>query len=225
MNINEWAEEDRPRERLMSRGAEVLSDAELLAILIGSGSSDETAVDLMRRVLSDCGGTLRLLGKLRLEDLTKYKGMGPAKAVTLLAAMELGRRRTGEPEQERVRISGSADLGAWFQPRLQDLPYEECHVMLLRQNLTVISTYMLSRGGMSESAVDIRLILQKALLVGAPVIVLCHNHPSGNLQPSRQDKELTTKLSRACAVMNIRLLDHLIVSDQGYYSFADNGNI
>ena len=225
MNINEWAEQDRPREKLIARGAAALTDAELLAILIGSGSSDETAVDLMRRILADCDGRLKRLGRLKLEDLTAYKGMGPAKAVTLMAACELGRRRESEPQEEKVHILRSTDVAAYFRPILQDLPYEECHLMLLKQDLSLLETSMLSRGGIAGSAVDVRLILQRALLKGAPVLALCHNHPSGNLRPSTQDRQLTAALASACKVMGIRLLDHVIVSDRGFYSFSDEGAI
>ena len=178
MNINEWAEQDRPREKLIARGAAALTDAELLAILIGSGSSGESAVELMRRILADCDGRLKRLGRLKLEDLTAYKGMGPAKAVTLMAACELGRRRESEPQEEKVHILRSTDVAAYFRPILQDLPYEECHLMLLKQDLSLLETSMLSRGGIAGSAVDVRLILQRALLKGAPVLALCHNHPS-----------------------------------------------
>ena len=225
MNINEWAEQDRPREKLIARGAAALTDAELLAILIGSGSSGESAVELMRRILADCDGRLKRLGRLKLEDLTAYKGMGPAKAVTLMAACELGRRRESEPQQEKVHILRSTDVAAYFRPILQDLPYEECHLMLLKQDLSLLETSMLSRGGIAGSAVDVRLILQRALLKGAPVLALCHNHPSGNLRPSTQDRQLTAALASACKVMGIRLLDHVIVSDRGFYSFSDEGAI
>lgn len=225
MNINEWAEQDRPREKLIARGAAALTDAELLAILIGSGSSGESAVELMRRILADCDGRLKRLGRLKLEDLTAYKGMGPAKAVTLMAACELGRRRESEPQEEKVHILRSTDVAAYFRPVLQDLPYEECHLMLLKQDLSLLETSMLSRGGIAGSAVDVRLILQRALLKGAPVLALCHNHPSGNLRPSTQDRQLTAALASACKVMGIRLLDHVIVSDRGFYSFSDEGAI
>ncbi|MBQ1909290.1 MAG: DNA repair protein RadC [Bacteroidaceae bacterium] len=225
MNINEWAEQDRPREKLIARGAAALTDAELLAILIGSGSSGESAVELMRRILADCDGRLKRLGRLKLEDLTAYKGMGPAKAVTLMAACELGRRRESEPQEEKVHILRSTDVAAYFRPILQDLPYEECHLMLLKQDLSLLETSMLSRGGIAGSAVDVRLILQRALLKGAPVLALCHNHPSGNLRPSTQDRQLTAALASACKVMGIRLLDHVIVSDRGFYSFSDEGAI
>ncbi len=225
MNINEWAEQDRPREKLIARGAAALTDAELLAILIGSGSSGESAVELMRRILADCDGRLKRLGRLKLEDLTAYKGMGPAKAVTLMAACELGRRRESEPQEEKVHILRSTDVAAYFRPILQDLPYEECHLMLLKQDLSLLETSMLSRGGIAGSAVDVRLILQRALLKGAPVLALCHNHPSGNLRPSTQDRQLTAALTSACKVMGIRLLDHVIVSDRGFYSFSDEGAI
>ena len=225
MNINEWAEQDRPREKLIARGAAALTDAELLAILIGSGSSGESAVELMRRILADCDGRLKRLGRLKLEDLTAYKGMGPAKAVTLMAACELGRRRESEPQEEKVHILRSTDVAAYFRPILQDLPYEECHLMLLKQDLSLLETSMLSRGGIAGSAVDVRLILQRALLKGAPVLALCHNHPSGNLRPSTQDRQLTAALASACKIIGIRLQDHVIVSDRGFYSFSDEGAI
>lgn len=225
MNINEWAEEDRPREKLIARGAATLSLAELLAILIGSGSSDESAVDLMRRVMADCDGRLKRLSRMKLHELTAYKGMGPAKAVTIMAACELARRRESEQPEEQVRMNSSEDIAAWFRPLLQDLPHEECHLMLMRQNFTVMDTCLLSRGGLTESAVDVRLILQHALLKGAPVIALCHNHPSGNLRPSRADDQITANLKRACEVMRIHLLDHVIVSDHGYYSYANEGKL
>ena len=225
MTVNDDILKDRPREKLIARGAAALTDAELLAILIGSGSSGESAVELMRRILADCDGRLKRLGRLKLEDLTAYKGMGPDKAVTLMAACELGRRRESEPQEEKVHILRSTDVAAYFRPILQDLPYEECHLMLLKQDLSLLETSMLSRGGIAGSAVDVRLILQRALLKGAPVLALCHNHPSGNLRPSTQDRQLTAALASACKVMGIRLLDHVIVSDRGFYSFSDEGAI
>lgn len=224
LNINQWAQEDRPREKLLAQGARALTDAELLAILIGSGTADENAVELMRRILNDCGGSLQALGRMRLDDFTRYKGVGPAKAVTLMAACELGSRRMKEPV-ERRRMDSSKDIAGYFLPMLQELPHEECHVMLLRNNLTVKGTFLVGRGGITESAVDIRLILEAALRNQSTAIVLCHNHPSGSLSPSTMDKRLTRQLNEACRIMNIRLLDHIIVSDQGYFSFNDQGLI
>lgn len=222
LNINQWAVEDRPREKLLVQGARALSDAELLAILIGSGTADENAVELMRRILNDCGGSLQALGRMRLDDFTAYKGVGPAKAVCLMAACELGNRRMKEPT-ERKRIESSRDIADFFQPMLMELPHEECHVMMLRNNLTLKGTFLVGRGGITESAVDIRLILEAALRNQSTAIVLCHNHPSGSLTPSTMDKNLTRQLAEACRIMNIRLLDHVIVSDQGYFSFKDQG--
>ena len=225
MSINKWSEEDRPREKMMARGAAALSKAELLAILIGSGSNDETAVDLMRRVLGDCKDSLKRLSRLKMEELTQYKGLGPAKAVTIMAACELGRRRESEPEEKLWKMTGSNSIAEYFKPLLQDLPYEECHLMLLKQDYSLIETFMLSRGGITESSVDVRLVLQRALLKGAPALALCHNHPSGNLQPSKADERITKRLLEACDMMNIWMVDHVIVSDRGYYSFNDNGKM
>ncbi len=224
LNINQWAEEDRPREKLLSQGARALSDAELLAILIGSGTADEDAVSLMRRILKDCNGSLKSLGAMQLNDLTAYKGVGPAKAVTLMAACELGRRRMMEPVEMRT-ISSSSDIADYFRPMLQELPHEECHVMLLRNNLSLKDVSLVGRGGLTEAVADIRIILETALRKQASAIALCHNHPSGSVKPSQMDRELTTRLSKACRIMQIPLVDHVIVSHQGYFSFKDEGLI
>lgn len=224
LNINQWAEEDRPREKLLSQGARALSDAELLGILIGSGTADEDAVSLMRRILKDCKGSLKALGAMQLSDLTAYKGVGPAKAVTLMAACELGRRRMMEPVETRT-ISCSRDIADYFRPMLQELPHEECHVMLLRNNLTLKDVALVGRGGLSEAVADIRIILETALRKQASVIALCHNHPGGSVRPSQPDRQLTTRLSEACRIMQINLVDHVIVSHQGYFSFKDEGLI
>ncbi len=224
LNIKDWAQEDRPREKLMAQGAAALSDAELLAILIGSGNAEETAVTLMRRILKDCGENLSQLGTMTLEYFTRYKGMGPAKAVTLMAACELGRRRSRE-EVVQKKITKSADIAAYFQSTLQDLLHEECHLLLLRHNLTVLDSCLISRGGITASAVDVRMILREALSRSATSIALCHNHPSGSLNPSTADKQLTQRLQKACEIMQVQFLDHIIVSCMGYYSFADDGLI
>lgn len=226
LKINEWAEEDRPREKMMLHGVNTLSDAELLAILIGSGSSEETAVELMRRVLASCHNDLSLLGKLSIEDLCTFKGIGPAKAVTILAASELGKRRSSvESSHERMRISSSRDIYQYFHPLLCDLSVEECWVLLLNQSLKVIDRTRVSIGGLAETSVDIRLVLREALLRRAPAIALCHNHPSGNTRPSLDDNRLTEKLSKSAALMNIRLIDHIVLTDGAYYSYADEGMI
>ena len=185
LNINEWAVEDRPREKMMAHGAGALSDAELLAILIGSGSRDETAVELMRRVLASCHNDLGELGKMGLDELCAFKGIGEAKAITVLAASELGKRRAAaENRRERVQIRSSEDIYRYFHPLLCDVSVEECWVLLLNQSLKVIDRVRLSVGGLAETSVDIRLVLREALLRRAPAIALCHNHPSGNVRPS-----------------------------------------
>lgn len=225
LTINQWAEEDRPREKMMSRGASALSNAELLAILIGSGSTDESAVELMRKVLGDYRNSLSELGKTTIEELCRYKGIGPAKAVTLLAASEIGKRRMEEYPLERRQIRCSQDIYDLFYPLMCDLPVEECWVLLLNQSSKVIDRICISRGGLASTQVDVRCILREALLKRAVSLILCHNHPSGNISPSRDDDRLTEAVRRASETMNIRLLDHLIVTDGAYYSYSDEGRL
>lgn len=242
LTINQWAVEDRPREKLMQKGASALSNAELLAILIGSGNVDESAVELMRHVLSDCDNRLKTLGRMSVKELTgeitttdpetgknrkvhRYKGLGEAKAVTIMAACELGRRRMEEDAIELPSIRSSVDLYNYFLPMMQDLPHEECHVLLLNQACRILKRILISKGGLTETAVDIRLILHEALMYQAPVIALCHNHPSGNIRPSIEDDRLTEKLQKACKMMNIRLLDHIIVTDGQFFSYCEEGQL
>lgn len=225
LNINQWAEEDRPREKMMTHGASVLTDAELLAILIGSGSSEETAVSLMRRVLAACGNNLNELGKLSLEQLCEFKGIGPAKAVTVMAACELGRRRKLAEVEERRVILTSRDIYDYFHSKLADLPVEEFWVMLLNNACKLMDARRVATGGITEVVADVRLVLREALLGRATSIILCHNHPSGNIRPSRHDDLLTDRLRQACEVMNIRLMDHVIVTDGRFYSYADEGKV
>ena len=225
LNIKQWAEEDRPREKMMLHGAGALSNAELLAILIGSGSTDESAVELMRKVLADYRNSLSELGKSGVEELCRYKGIGPAKAITLLAASELGRRRKEEGTLERLQIRSSEDIYRLFYPLMCDLPVEECWVLLLNQAGKVIDRIRISQGGLASTAVDIRCVLREALIRRAVSMVLCHNHPSGNLRPSREDDRLTESLRQAAVTVNLRLLDHVIVTDGKYYSYADEGRI
>jgi DNA repair protein RadC len=225
LNINQWAEEDRPREKMMAHGASVLTDAELLAILIGSGSSEETAVSLMRRVLAACGNNLNELGKLSLEQLCEFKGIGPAKAVTVMAACELGRRRKLTEVEERRVILTSRDIYDYFHSKLADLPIEEFWVMMLNNACKLMDARRVATGGITEVVADVRLVLREALLGRATSIVLCHNHPSGSIRPSRHDDLLTDRLRQACEVMNIRLLDHVIVTDGRFYSYADEGKV
>lgn len=225
LNINQWAEEDRPREKMMLHGASALSNAELLAILIGSGNTEETAVELMRKILDECHNKLGELGKRSVDELCRYKGIGPAKAVTILAASELGRRRKEEEPEERKQIRCSQDIYKSFHPVMCDLPIEECWVMLLNQSAKVIDTLKVSQGGLASTQVDIRCVLREALLKRATAIILCHNHPSGSVHPSIDDDRLTQALDQAAKTMNIRLLDHVIVSDGAYYSYTDEGRL
>lgn len=225
ISINHWAEEDRPREKMALKGAEALSDAELLAILIGSGTRDESAVELMRRILADCNNNLNTLGKKGIEDLCSYKGVGLAKAITILAACELGKRRKMTEMEERLRLASSGDIYEYMLPRMQDLPHEECWIIMLNNNLRVIETQRVSQGGWNETLVDVRLILREALLKRASLLILCHNHPSGSVRPSRDDDRLTERVKKACDVMNIKLLDHLVVADGAYYSYNDEGRL
>lgn len=227
LSINKWAEEDRPREKLMRLGPSALSNAELLAILIGSGSQDESAVDLMKRVLADCDNNLNTLGKKTIAELTdgSYKGMGPAKAVTILAACELGKRRQAEKAEERKQLNSATTIYEYMHPRMQDLSEEEAWVLLMNQNFKLIKAVQLSHGGITETAVDIRVIIKNALLCNATVVALCHNHPSGNARPSGDDDRITQKLKKACEVMRLYMLDHLIITDGRYYSYSEEGRL
>ena len=225
LNINQWAEEDRPREKMMLHGASALTNAELLAILIGSGNTEDTAVELMRKVLDGCHNKLGELGKCSVEDLCRYKGIGPAKAGTILAASDLGKRRKEEEPKERVQIRCSTDIFAYFHPLMCDLSVEECWVMLLNQAAKVVDAIRISQGGLASTQVDVRCVLREALLKRATSIVLCHNHPSGNVTPSTDDDRLTQALNQASNTMNIRLLDHVIVTDGAYYSYVDEGRL
>lgn len=225
LNINQWAEEDRPREKMMQKGAEALSDAELLAILIGSGNTEETAVALMQRVLAACGNDLNRLGKWEVRDFSRFKGLGPAKSITIMAALELGKRRKLQERPERASIRSSINIYELFHPLLCDLPTEEFWVLLLNQAAKVIDKVRISRGGIDQTTADVRTILREALLQRAVQIALIHNHPSGNPSPSRADRNLTDLVKKAAQTMNIQLIDHLIVTDGKYYSFCDEGEL
>lgn len=225
LNINQWAAEDRPREKMMQKGAEALSDAELLAILIGSGNTEESAVALMQRVLAACNNDLSQLGKWEVRDFSRFKGFGPAKSITVMAALELGKRRKLQERSERTTIRSSADIYELFHPLLCDLPTEEFWVLLLNQAAKVIDKVRISRGGIDQTTADVRTILREALLQRAVQIVLIHNHPSGNPSPSHADRSLTELVRKAAQTMNIRLTDHIIVTDGKYYSFNDEGII
>lgn len=225
LGIKEWNPEDRPREKLAALGADALTNAELLAILIGSGSENETSVSLMQRVLHDCDDNLSSLGKLSLHELTAYRGIGPAKAITIMAAMELGRRRAASRPADRPQITSSQSIYDLMAEKLRDLHTEECHVILLNNALRLIGTKCVSRGGLTGTTVDVRLVLREALLARATSMALCHNHPSGTLKPSRADDELTRRLSEAAAQVDLKLIDHLIITDGAYYSYNDEGRL
>ena len=223
LTIPQWSEADRPREKMMQKGAEALSDAELRGILIGSGNTEESAVALMQRILAAAGNDLNTLGKWEVRDFARFKGMGPAKSITVMAALELGKRRKLQERRERAVIRSSQDIYELFHPLLCDLPTEEFWVLLLNQAARVIDKVRISRGGIDQTTADVRAILREALLQRATQIVLVHNHPSGNVQPSAEDRRLTQQVQQAARVMNIRVLDHLVVTDGRYYSFNDEG--
>lgn len=223
LNINQWAEEDRPREKMMSKGADALSEAELLAILIGSGNTEETAVELMRRMLADCDNDLNALARWSVHDYSRFKGMGPAKSITIMAALELGKRRKLQEVKERTRITYSRDIFDLFHPLVCDLEQEEFWVLLLNHANKVIDKVRISTGGIDGVYADVRTILREALLQRATHIALIHNHPSGNPHPSEQDRKLTQHIREAARTMNISLTDHVIITDDKFYSFADEG--
>lgn len=227
LSIHEWAPEDRPREKAFSFGLQALSKAELLALLIGSGSEAESAVALMQRLLADCHGSLKALGRMSLEELCAYRGIGPAKAVTLQAACRIGLLTALEPDEERPVLSSSARMAAYVRPRLEGLPHEECHALFLGQSLRLLGAECVARGGLTATTVDVRCVLRGALIRRATCLALCHNHPSGNCRPSQADDRLTERLRRAAELIDVRLVDHLIVSgtDGRYYSYADEGRL
>jgi len=221
--IKHWAKDDRPREKLREKGAETLSDAELLSILIHNGSANRSAVDLGREVLSLARNNLLELGRLSIHDLMRIKGIGEAKAITITAALELGRRRQSGPGQDRIQVTSSRDIAIHLQERLKDYNYEVFGVVYLNGSNRVKHWEVISKGGITGTVADPRLIMKKALEEEAVGLILVHNHPSGNLKPSRADEDLTQKIKSATQFFDIKLLDHLIVSQEGYFSFADEG--
>ncbi|MCU0363577.1 MAG: DNA repair protein RadC [Bacteroidales bacterium] len=225
LKITDWAVEDRPREKLINMGVASLGDAELLGILISSGTRDKSAVDLGRELLALAGNNLNTLGKLDVSDLRKLRGIGPARAVTIAAALELGRRRKLAESPEAVQIKCSRDVAEIFQPLLSDLPHEEFWILFLNRSNRVINRMKLSQGGVSGTVTDVRMVMKKAIEYLASGIIVCHNHPSGNLNPSESDSKITQKIKDAGNLMDIQLLDHIIISDKEYYSFADNGSL
>jgi DNA repair protein RadC len=223
LKITDWAVEDRPREKLIQKGMPSLSDAELLAILISSGTKKKSAVDLGRELLSIVNNNLNALGKLSVSDLTKLHGIGQARAVTIAAALELGRRRKLAEIPESYQIKCSKDVFELFQPILSDLAHEEFWILFLNRSNKVINRMKLSQGGISGTVTDVRIVMKKAIEYLSSGIIVCHNHPSGNLSPSESDNRITMKIKEAGNIMDIQLLDHLIITDKDYYSFADNG--
>ena len=221
LKITQWAEEDRPREKLLKKGASALTNAELLAILIGSGNQEESAVSLMQRVLSSCNNSLNSLSQWHLKEFLQFKGLGVAKGTALLAALEIAKRKATETTLQQPQIRYSDDIYKLFQPQLRDLTHEELWLLLLNQANKVLDSVKISSGGIDGTYADIRIILKQALLYNACNIVLIHNHPSGNCTPSSQDKELTKKIYESAQLMNIHLLDHLIIGQTSYYSFSD----
>ena len=223
LNINQWAEDDRPREKMERLGAQALSDAELLAILVGSGSTQEDAVTLMKRILADCNNNLNTLGKKSIHDLCQYNGVGPAKAITILAACELGKRRQAETPEERPDLGTATRIYNHMHPLMQDLDVEEFWVLLMNQHYRLIKEVKISHGGISEVSVDVRIIMREAVLCNTTILAVCHNHPSGSITPSKHDDQLTQTIKRACEVMHIHFLDHVIVADGCYFSYHEQG--
>lgn len=225
LNINQWAAEDRPREKLERLGPASLSNAELLAILVGSGSPQETAVDLMKRILNDCHNNLNTLGKLTIADLCRYNGVGPAKAITILAACELGKRRQMESNEERPDLATATRIYNHMHPVMQDLDVEEFWVLFMNQNFRLIKKLRIAHGGISEVSVDVRIIIREAVLCNTTIMAVCHNHPSGSIAPSRQDDALTQQIQKACELMRIHLADHVIIADGAYFSYREAGKL
>jgi DNA repair protein RadC len=221
--ITNWSEDDKPREKLMLKGKSVLSDAELIAILIGSGSRNESAVDLSKRILASVDNNLNALGKLSISQLMNFKGIGEAKAISIIAALELGRRRRAEDAVELKKVTSSKIIFEIMQPIIGELPHEEFWIIYMNNSNKVISKSQLSKGGITGTLVDVRIVFKTALEMGATGLILCHNHPSGTLIPSDADKQITRKLKLAGDSLEIKVLDHLIVTEKNYFSFVDEG--
>ncbi|GAA4887672.1 DNA repair protein RadC [Flaviramulus aquimarinus] len=219
--IKNWSQDDQPREKLLYKGKSALSDAELIAILIGSGNKDESAVALCKRILSNVDNNLSELGKLSIMQLTEFKGIGEAKAISIIAALELGRRRRSEEALQKKRITSSISVFELMQPIIGELQHEEFWIIYTNNSNKVIQKNQLSKGGITGTLVDVRLVLKKALEVGAIGLILVHNHPSGTLKPSNADKQITQKLKVAAQNLDIKVLDHLIITEKAYFSFAD----
>ena len=224
-SLKSWAVEERPREKVMTNGIQYLTDAELLAILMGSGTRNTSAVELARKMLRAADNNLHELGRQSISDLQKIKGIGPAKAISIMAAMELGRRRLGVNHIEKVPVKSSESVFDLFYPLVGDLEHEEFWLLMLNRANRVLGRFKVSQGGLSGTVIDTRIILKKALDNLASSIIVCHNHPSGNTQPSDADVKITEKLKKAAQMLEIKLLDHIIIADKSYFSFADEGLI
>ncbi|MUH35632.1 DNA repair protein RadC [Zobellia amurskyensis] len=222
-SIKHWSDDDKPREKLVHKGRSVLSDAELIAILIGSGSRNESAVELAKRILASVNNNLNELGKLSIKQLMTFKGIGEAKAVSIAAALEVGRRRRGEEARKISKINSSKDVFDLLQPLIGELQHEEFWILYLSNANKVLHSAQLSKGGLTGTLVDVRIVMRQALEQGAVGLILSHNHPSGTLRPSEEDRKVTQKLKRAAAALDIKVLDHLIITQKDYYSFADEG--
>ena len=225
MTIKSWALDDRPREKLLSKGKSSLSDAELLAILIGSGNRQESAVDLSKRILQTVSGNLNELARLSAEKLMEFKGIGEAKAISIITSLELGKRRQLESALERPKITSSKDVFNLMQPVIGDLQHEEFWVLFLNNSNKVLAKSQISKGGLTATVVDIRLLFKRAIELASVGILVCHNHPSGKINPSNSDIDLTQKIKQAGLTLDIKLLDHLIITEKAYFSFADESNI
>lgn len=224
-SIKDWPEDERPREKVLRNGVASLSKSELLAILIGSGNAEDSAVELMKKVLASCGDSIAELSRLTVDDLCRFKGIGPAKAITIVAACELWKRRKFDEQGEMPRIKCSADIFSYFHPIMYALNVEEVYLLLLNNMNRVIDHVKISSGGLTASAFDVRVVMREALMKRATAIALSHNHPSGNLKPSREDDNITASVVAACKIMNIRFLDHLVITQNGYFSYSDDGRI
>ena len=222
--IKEWAEEDRPREKLLSKGITALSDSEIIAILIGSGSAKESAVELSKKILHDHQYNLNELGRRTVNELkTRYHGIGEAKAISILAALELANRRSHQEFEDRKKITSSSQVFDFFQPIMSNLSHEEFWILMLNRANKIINSHRISQGGISGTVIDVRIIMKIAIENQSTALILCHNHPSGNTEPSKEDIEITKRIIDSGKIMDIAVLDHIIVGEQSYYSFADEG--
>lgn len=225
LKIKDWALEDRPREKLLQKGINSLSDAEIIAIILGSGTRNESAVELSKKVLKSANNNLNELGKLGISDLTKLKGIGEAKAITIIAALEIGRRRKVADIMNKKKITSSNDVFEIFQPTLGDLPHEEFWVLYLNRSNKIIDKQKISQGGIAGTVIDTKLIIKHAIEKLSSSMILCHNHPSGNRIPSANDNKITNKLKQGADLLDIAVLDHIIIANKEYYSYADEGNL